>query len=59
MHNTHHSVQLFLSCLVVLFCASSGIKKSIHNLPDVRAYNPQIPERIKLTILHFLSVTVF
>lgn len=48
MHKTHHYIHLSLSCLVVLFLTSCGIKKSINNLPDVSAYNHQIPERTKI-----------
>ena len=48
MHNRHHSAQLFLSGLVILFLTSCGIKKSINNLPNVSAYNDELPERTRI-----------
>lgn len=48
MHCKHPIVQLFLSSLVLLCLTSCGINKSMNDLPDVSAYNNQIPTRTKI-----------
>ncbi|MBA6153885.1 C45 family autoproteolytic acyltransferase/hydolase [Gelidibacter maritimus] len=48
MHKRHHILYFLFGGLLFLSLSSCGIKKSLNHLPDVYAYNANIPERTKI-----------
>lgn len=48
MTNTIYILRVLSVLVILLFLTSCGVKKSLHDLPDVKQYKTEIPERKKI-----------